>query len=119
MPLYPEERWWSDETEELMERLGIDDEDKPFYAQYLCQLGLEAYEEGNSEALKTLYEIFSEAGYVDKAAEFLEDYLESIGFYEKILNYTGYYDERVGRWRDVVTGRFIQDPYKWLWGAEI
>jgi hypothetical protein len=117
MPIEASERWWSDETEELMERLGISDEDKDWFANYLTELGYSARAEGNTEALLELRDLFAKAGFEKKALELTQDYMESVGFYSALLDYTGYWDESTKRWRDVETGRFVKDPYTYVMGA--
>jgi hypothetical protein len=117
MPIEREERWWSDETEELMERLGIADEDKDWFANRLTELGYKAYSQGDTKALLELRDLFAQAGFEEKALELTQDYMESEDFYSALLNYTGYWDESVKRWRDMQTGQFMKDPYTYVLGA--
>jgi len=91
----------------------------PDLYEELKELGYDIYESFDTEALHRMMEIFEEMGLkeeADLAYTYMiisEEYWAERVYIE--TNAVIAYDPRVKRWRDMITGKFVKDPYESLW----
>ncbi len=74
--------------------------------------GDKAYHEGDCEAFQNMIQDFLDLGIEDLALEATEAYFEAIDFYEKLYDYTIYYETGSKHWRSNETGQYVADPYQ-------
>lgn len=91
----------------------------PELAEELSGWGRMIYEQFDTEALLRLMKFMEELGYRDVAENIYEWYKISEDYWAtRYWEETGdviVFDPDVMRWRSMVTGRFVKDPYKYLW----
>lgn len=95
-------------------------EANPVMCKTLEELGYDVYNAFDTEALQSMMDLMDKLGYKEEADNIYHHFLMSEEYWaERYYNETGEpiaYDPRAKRWRSMVTGRFVPDPYKYLWG---
>ena len=97
-------------SEDLLAAGLIDEEEY----EHLKELGYNTRHYGDVEALEDLIKFAYQYGLDELGDRLTQDYFQAIEFYEEQLDYTAYYDHSVKRWRNIETGMFIPDPYRWI-----
>jgi len=96
----------------------IAQEDPELYEE-LQEAGYRIYAEFNTEELQRLFEILIAEEEYEEAEKVLEHMEYSIQYWrdriKQDLGIDADYDPSAKRWRDVKTGRWIKDPYTYLW----
>ncbi len=97
-------------------------EEEPELYKELQEMGRSIYEYFDTESLHKLIEILDERGYKEAADNVEEWFYASEEYWaERYWLETGeviMYDPDVKRWRSMETGRFVKDPYRYLWEEE-
>jgi len=95
-------------------------ETNPSLCKTLEEIGYEVYNTFSTEALQEMMELLDKMGYKEQADIVYEHMVMSEEYWaERYYMMTGEpvaYDYRSKRWRSMITGRFVPDPYKYLWG---
>jgi len=95
-------------------------ETDPELYEELESTGYSIYAEFNTEELQRLFEIAVALEDWEDAETILEHLEYSIQYWrdriKQDLGIDADYDPSAKRWRDVKTGRWIKDPYYYLWG---
>ncbi|MCD6422077.1 hypothetical protein J7L13_01855 [bacterium] len=97
-------------------------EEEPEVYEELQELGSNIYKYFDTESLHKLMEMLEERGYKEEAKN-IEDWFYTSEEYwaNRYWLETGeviMYDPDVKRWRSMETGRFVKDPYRYLWKEE-
>ena len=96
----------------------IEEEDPEFH-EYLSELGRETFEHFDTEALHRMIEELDKRGYKEVADNIEQWFYVSEEYWaQRYWEETGdviMYDPDVRRWRSMLTGQFVKDPYKYLW----
>ena len=94
-------------------------EEEPEFYEELQELGTGIYQYFDTESLHKMLLELDRRGYKE-VAENIEDwfYISEEYWAERYWMETGeviMYDPDVKRWRSMETGRFVKDPYRYLW----
>ena len=94
-------------------------EDPELYEE-LQEIGLKIYNEFNTEELQRMFEVLIAEEEYEQAEIVLEHMEYSIQYWrdriKQELGIDADYDPSAKRWRDLKTGRWIKDPYQYIWG---
>jgi len=97
-------------------------EETPEIYEELQELGLSIYQYFDTESLQTLAELLENLGLKKEAEKVWQHFYISEEYWaERYWRDTGepiMYDPRARRWRSMITGRWVPDPYTYLWGEE-
>lgn len=93
----------------------------PRIYELLSELGYDIYAYYETESLLKMFYLLRDLGLKQEAEAFLQMFYDSERYWsERYYKQTGdviMFDTRVMKWRSMITGRFVKDPYSYLWGT--